>query len=98
MDEKFHIKMLSGMYTAIEYEESEERMLLLINELICRLKGDKGALGTDYGDFIWNSLIYTFGDYGISPRYGWFNDENMINDFIEYLEKEKSLINLILKL
>lgn len=92
MNEKIHVKMLSGMYTAIEYEESENRMLLLINELICRLKGDKGAIGTDYGDFIYNALVITFGDYGISPRYGWFNDKEMIDDFINYLEYEKNLI------
>lgn len=45
---------------------------------------------TDEGDIIYGWLVMMFGDYGVSPRAGWINSENIkpllneIDDEIEY--------------
>ena len=39
---------------------------------------------------LWSVLVYEFGDYGTSPRFGWIEDkEAALAAFKEYLDEEK---------
>lgn len=42
--------------------------------------------------FVYQQFVMFFGDYGVSPRGGWIEDEykeEVISDLIEWIEREK---------
>lgn len=83
------------------YNRSTDDMIELCKEIIVRLT-DKDwynkRVTTDDGDIIYGYIIMLFGDYGTSPRSGWFENKNkqlvpLIVDQIKQRLQELSVAN-----
>lgn len=71
--------MLNAMLNSIWYNRDKQDILELLNELDHRFAGHS-CEWTDDGNIIYGSMICAYGDYGVSPRAGWFNDERLIDE------------------
>lgn len=95
---KYHVDniILGSLLTAYFYNRSEEFLVLMCDELIKRIK-QIDCEHTDEGDIIYSALVIAYGDYGTSPRSGWFYDENLKKDFIITLEDRKAYFEEVIK-
>lgn len=80
-------KLFHGLLVSIWYQASAEELHGLIQEVIDRIDSD--ADWTDLGNIIYGTLICTYGDYGTSPRSGWFENEDAKKDALAILKEEK---------
>lgn len=85
------IVFLDAMLGAASYQMCDEELSALYDELIKRFKNYNTKF-SDYGNLIYGALIMAFGDYGTSPRTGWF-DQPVIAvkcaDYITDLKRHK---------
>lgn len=85
------IVFLDAMLGAASYQMDDEDLSALYDELIKRFKNYKTEF-SEYGNLIYGSLIMTFGDYGTSPRTGWFDQSDIAvkcADYITDLKRHK---------
>lgn len=64
-------EMLQSMLTSCWYNMDEEEMSYIVTELCNRINKIE-TRWTWLGDIIYGALVIQFGDYGTSPRSGWF--------------------------
>ena len=83
------IKYLTySLLNAFYYNRDNVDMRDLCSETVTRLSNKECKRSHD-GDIVYSALVTAFGDYGVSPRIGWFPDGivsiiiDEINDFIE---------------
>lgn len=73
------ISTIYDLLISFGYNRSTDDMIELCKELIVRVTGDDWRYDkhkiTDEGDIIYGYIIMLFGNYGTSPRSGWFEDE-----------------------
>ena len=81
------IKVLNGITGAYSYNIDDDAMELLYLELIDRFKR-KDCVWTEEGNIVYGTMVILFGEYGTSPRSGWFNDEAIVKDCVRWLEAE----------
>lgn len=100
---------VKNILTAFWYNNSDEDMRELCSEVksrisLCAVVKDKlvrNCPHTYYGDIIVSLIILSFGEYGISPRYGWVPKEqadfiiNVINNFESEYIREDEYDNLL---
>ena len=70
---------------------NEEDLFALYDELIKRFKNYNIEF-SEYGNLIYGALIMAFGDYGTSPRTGWFDHSDIAvkcADYITDLKRHK---------
>lgn len=81
------VRLLSSMIGSYLYNRTEEQVIGLCEELIKRLKNYQ-VEWTDDGDIVYSALVIAFGDYGTSPRSGWFGSDNYVNVqlWVDYLK------------
>ena len=82
-----HIKVLDGLTGAYSYNMDDEDIRLLYLELIDRFKRND-CVWSNEGDIVYSTIVIIFGEYGTSPRSGWFNDETIVKDCIRWLDEE----------
>ena len=81
------VKFLSSMIGSFLYNRTEQQVIDLCQELIKRLKNYPTEWSDD-GDIVYSALVIAFGDYGTSPRSGWFENNNYVNVqlWVDYLK------------
>lgn len=89
------IKVLDSMIMALSYERSDEEMIALYDELIKRFSRDMNVSWTDDGNIIYSTIVILFGDYGTSPRSGWFTNNIISDDLSKHLEWRKTHENYV---
>lgn len=83
-DTKYVINVLDGLVGAISYNRDEEHLYNLYDELIKRFKKYDVEF-TDDGNTVYGTMVMLYGDYGTSPRTGWFYDETIPKRCAEFL-------------
>lgn len=78
------IMFLDAMLGAASYQMEDEDLTALYDELIKRFKNYNTEF-SEYGNFIYSSLIMAFGDYGTSPRTGWFDQSDIAAKCADYV-------------
>ena len=76
--------LLTSLITALNYQRYNSDIIALLEEIIGRLENTFDCTKwTDEGNLIYGALIVNYGDYGTSPRSGWF-----YGDYSERYKKE----------
>lgn len=75
---------LDAMLGAASYQMEDEDLTALYDELIKRFKNYNTEF-SEYGNLIYGALIMAFGDYGTSPRTGWFVQSNIAAQCADYV-------------
>lgn len=84
--EKLAPEVLRSMLTALEYNRSSRDITNLFRELKTRMKGIF-TQWTDDGNIVYGTLVVMFGDYGTSPRSGWFGSNRLKEELVKELER-----------
>lgn len=84
---KSSVRLLSSMIGSYLYNRSEDQVIALCEELIKRLKNHPVDWSDDC-NLIYSALVIAYGDYGTSPRSGWFRSEDygIVQLWIDYLK------------
>lgn len=92
------VSIYRAMLTAYDYNMDEEKLIKVCNDILYRLERIFGNIAcvnpfTDEGDFIFATLVIMFGEYGVSPNFGWFDNdilkERLVKTTEEFIEKLK---------
>ena len=78
------IVFLDAMLGAASYQMNDEYLFALYDELIKRFKNYNTEF-SEYGNLIYGALIMAFGDYGTSPRTGWFVQSDIAVKCADYI-------------
>lgn len=84
IDSKYAINILDGLVGALSYNRDEDHLFKLYDELIKRFKKYDVEF-TDDGNTVYSTMVILYGDYGTSPRTGWFYDETIPNKCATFL-------------
>ena len=79
---------LENILWSIAYNREDSYMIDLCEELLKRINTE-WCEHTDDGDIVYGFLTICFGEYGTSPRSGWFEDKKFNTAFIETLTRFK---------
>ena len=71
------VSMLDALLTSYEYNRSEDYMIEVYEDCLHRLLHIPypPSNRTDAADIIFGTAVLLWGEYGTSPRYGWFENE-----------------------
>lgn len=78
------IVFLDAMLGSASYQMNNEELFALYDELIKRFK-NYNCKFSEYGNLIYGALIMAFGDYGTSPRTGWFDQSDIAVKCADYI-------------
>ena len=89
-----HHDLIFGISNALWYNMEAEANIVIYKAIIARIKhsGYSYEVLEDEDlnfvvDIMIGILISIYGDYGTSPRFGWFEDEQVKNEIIADLEE-----------
>ena len=88
-------EIVIAMFVSYGYNREKEYMIRVCEEVKKRVarEPNKPIRWTDEGNIIYGTLILLYGDYGTSPRSGWFENEQIVKEIInginEVLEELK---------
>lgn len=94
------ISTIYDLLVSFDYNRSNDDMIELCKELIDRLT-DKDwynkRKSTDDGDIIYGYIIMLFGDYGTSPRSGWFENKNkqLVPLIVDQIKQRLQELNIV---
>lgn len=80
-------EILHALITSYDYNRDEVYMIGVLQEVQKRLKKYR-TVWTDEGNIIVGTLILLYGDYGTSPRGGWFDDREAEKEILESIAQE----------
>lgn len=80
--------VLRGIIAAFKYNRDEKYLIDVLEQVKRRLNAGKWEKPIDDTDIICSILYYTYGDYGTSPRYGWFDIKQLKDEFIKIIDDE----------
>ena len=83
-DPKYAVNILDGLIGSLSYNRDEEHLFKLYEELVKRFKKYDVEF-TDDGNTVYGTMVMIYGDYGTSPRTGWFYDEDIPDKCAKYL-------------
>lgn len=83
------VQLLDKLTAALSYELADDEIFSLYYELMLRFERKECGFSNE-GNFIYSSMVMVFGDYGTSPRTGWFLDERINNECAIFLKSEIS--------
>lgn len=84
-----YLKVLDALTASYSYNIDDHAMELLYRELIKRFNREDCPC-TEEGHIVYGTMVILFGEYGTSPRSGWFTDETIVKDCVRWL---KELLN-----
>ena len=82
-----YLTVLDALTGSYSYNIDDHAMELLYRELIKRFNSEN-CPWTDEGDIVFGTMVILFGEYGTSPRSGWFYDKTIVKDCVRWLEDE----------
>ena len=85
---KNYDQVLKSVITAFFYNRDDEKLIAALEQVKRRINGGGWEQPIDEADIIASILYYLYGDYGTSPRYGWFNNKQLIDEFNKILDEE----------
>lgn len=78
---KDHRQVMKAICIAYFYNRDNEDLIETLEQVKFRLSKKEYVLPRDDADIICSILYYLYGDYGTSPRYGWFDNKLLIDEF-----------------
>ena len=80
-------EIIRAILSSYGYNRADEYMINVCKEVKSRLrKTDTWTDRTDDGNIIYGTLVCLYGEYGTSPRSGWFDGES--KKIVEEIIKE----------
>ena len=83
-DSKYAVNILDGLLGSLSYNRDDEHIFNLYDELVKRFK-QQDVEFTDDGDIVYGTMVMIYGDYGTSPRTGWFYDKDIPDRCAQFL-------------
>lgn len=90
-------KFIRALITSFGYNRDERYLINTLKMVITSIQGDH-THSNDDSNIIFGTLVLMFGDYGTSPRTGWFPDEFDKHGLIHLIEQRISEIELSIKM
>ena len=72
-----------AMLVSYGYNREKEYMIRVCEEVKKRVIRKPSIRWTDEGNIIYGTLILLYGNYGTSPRSGWFENEQIVKEIID---------------
>ena len=95
---KNYDSVLNAILTSFQYNYDKSYLIKVAEDVKNRLQNGPYMTPTEEGHIIMGTLVCLYGDYGTSPRYGWFENKLLIPEFInildEFIDKMKEMIDL----
>ena len=85
---KNYDQVLRSLITAYVYNRDEVEIIAALEQVKRRINGGAWEQPIDEADIIASVLYHLYGDYGTSPRYGWFYNKQLIDEFTKILDEE----------
>ena len=85
---KNYDQVMDGIIAAFSYNRDKNYLITLLEQVKRRLSNGPWEQPIDDADIICSILYYTYGDYGTSPRYGWFDNKQLPIEFIKIIDNE----------
>ena len=90
---KHYKDTIDALLTSFGYNRSNKYMVDIYEELISRISGPIDTSNwTDDGNVIYGYLICLYGEYGTSPRSGWFENKEAKEAVLEFLKEDLELV------
>lgn len=83
---KDHKQVMKAICVAYRYNRDNDGLIKTLKQVKHRLSKKEYVLPRDDADIICSILYYLYGDYGTSPRYGWFDNKLLIDEFIYVID------------
>lgn len=83
---KDHRQVMKALCIAYFYNRDDEDLINTLKQVKHRLLKKEYVEPLEDADIICSVLYYLYGDYGTSPRYGWFDNKLLINEFIYVID------------
>lgn len=82
-------EIIRALLTSYIYNRDDGYMIEVLYEVKKRLEKDSSVNYTDDGNIIYGTLVCLYGDYGTSPRSGWFYavDNRIVKEIIEEIDE-----------
>lgn len=83
-------EIIRAILSSYGYNRVDEYMINVCKEVKSRLrKTDTWTDRTDEGNIIYGTLVCLYGEYGTSPRSGWFDGESakIVEEIIEEIDE-----------
>ena len=80
--------VLRAIIASYFYNYDNEYIISILEQVKHRINGGGWIEPIPEADLICSQLYYLYGDYGTSPRYGWFNIKELIPAFTKILDEE----------
>lgn len=87
---KHYKDTINALMTSFGYNRSKQDMFALYKEVIARMCDAtcSDIKWTDDGNIVYGYLICLYGDYGTSPRSGWFENKEAKEAVLEFLNED----------
>lgn len=82
-------EIVIAMLVSYGYNRDKEYTIRVCEEVKKRVAREpiKPIRWTDEGNIIYGTLVLLYGDYGTSPRSGWFEDEQIVKEIINGIDE-----------
>ena len=80
-------EILNALVTSYYYGRDTADLLETVQEVEKRINKDHSVIWTDEANIIVGTLILLYGNYGTSPRGGWFEDKEAEKEIKEALKQ-----------
>ena len=84
---KNYDQVLRGIISAYFYNRNDVDLIRTLEQVKNRLNKGEWEQPIDDADIICSFLYYLYGDYGTSPRYGWFDIKELVFEFTKIIDK-----------
>lgn len=85
---KNYDQVLRSVITAFCYNRDDAELIAALEQVKRRINGGAWEQPIDEADIIASVLYHLYGDYGTSPRYGWFDNKQLIDEFSKIIDEE----------
>ena len=80
--------VLEGVISAFSYNRDKHHLIEVLKQVKNRLQNGPYELPISDADLMMSILVSIYGDYGTSPRYGWFYIKQLPEEFIKIIDNE----------
>ena len=87
---------ISAILSSLYYNRDTDYLVELTEEILGRVEDTFPCYKwTDMGNIIFGMIVIRYGDYGVSPRAGWIDEEhkqNIIDELKEELQEYQEIL------